>query len=199
MMPDFVLATIVLGWLWLCLWRERWWYLGLLPVVLGMLYPLYTTKPDFFIAPHGKEWAARLEDGRLAVSNIKRDKFAVEQWRQRLGMVDVLDAKGLPPDNKEIRCDDEGCVYRRGAFILAMPIAETAALEDCEHANVVIAPFIITSCAAQQVIDEQALAQHGAHAIYFDGDKARVEFTRKTRGARPWSAGWRSGEEKGGG
>ncbi len=80
-------------------------------------------------------------------------------------MVDVLDAKGLPPDNKEIHCDDEWCVYRRGNLVLAMPIVETAAQEDCEHADIVIAPFMIKSCAAKQVIDEQALEQHGAHVI----------------------------------
>jgi competence protein ComEC len=195
-MPSFVFVAIVLGGLWLCIWREKWRYLGFLPIIIGMMYPFYAKQPDFFITPDGKEWAARLDDGRLAVSNISRNKFAVTQWQQRLGNVEMLDAKGLPPDNQQIRCDDEGCVYRKGAHIVAMPSDETATLEDCSQADIVIAPFIITDCGGKQVVDEQALHEHGAHVIYFDEDQTRLEFARNARGARPWSVGWKNQAEK---
>ncbi|MGB9152244.1 MAG: ComEC/Rec2 family competence protein, partial [Alphaproteobacteria bacterium] len=142
-MPGFALAIIVLGGLWLCIWREKWRYLGLLPIIIGMMYPLYTPKPDFFVTPDGREWAARLDDGRLAVSNLDHDKFSVTQWQQRLGNVETIDSSQLPPDNAQIRCDQEGCVYRHGEHVLAMPEMESATLEDCQHADIIIAPFII--------------------------------------------------------
>ncbi|MDR3424696.1 MAG: ComEC/Rec2 family competence protein [Alphaproteobacteria bacterium] len=195
-MPGIALIAIVLGGLWLCLWREHWRYAGLVPILIGMLYPLYTPSPDFYVAPDGKVWAARLDDGRLAVSNAKREKFAVQQWQQLSGNTEIIDAAGLPPDNPQIHCDDEGCAYRRGKHLLAMPLLDAAALEDCDHADIVIAPVMIKDCAAKQVIDAQALAEHGAYAIYFDGTKARIDFTRDERGARPWSVGWESGEWK---
>ena len=189
-MPGCIFAAIVMGGLWLCLWREKWRYLGVLPIVIGLLYPLYISPPDFFISPEGKEWGARLEDGTLAVSNIKHDKFAVTQWQQRLGNVPAIDAQALPLDHKEIRCDDEGCIYRRKDMIVAMPTKETAALEDCAHADLVIAPFIIKDCVAKQVFDSEAQSTHGAHAIYFNGNKIRIEAARAARGLRPWSVGW---------
>jgi competence protein ComEC len=189
-MPGFALVFVVLGGLWLCIWREKWRYLGLAAIMIGMLYPLYTPKPDFFVTPDGKEWAARLDDGRLAVSNIDHDKFSVTQWQQRLGNVEMIDSTALPPDNRQIRCDEQGCVYRHGTHILAMPDLEATALEDCQHADIAIAPFLIKECAARYIIDDPSLWVHGAHAIYFDGDNVRIESARSNRGARPWSIGW---------
>ena len=191
-MPSYIFAAIILGGLWLCLWREKWRYAAWFPIALGLLYPLYTATPAFFVSPEGTEWAVRLKDGTLVASNIKHDKFAVTQWQQILGNVPILDAQALPPDNKEIRCDDEGCTYTNGNTIIAMPSVETAALEDCEHATIVIAPFVIKDCAAKQVIDEAALETHGAHVIYFSDDKPRIETTRDKRGERPWSIGWKN-------
>jgi competence protein ComEC len=184
------LVVIVLGGLWLCLWRELWRWFGLLPVCLGMLYPLYVPTPDFFITPDGREWAARLEDGRLAVSNLDHDKFSVDQWQQRLGMVQTVDVTELPADNTQIRCDEMGCIYRHGTHTLAMPEIEAAVLEDCAHADMVIAPVEIKDCAAGH-IDDPDLWFRGAHEIYFSGDAMRVEAARTQRGARPWSVGWK--------
>ncbi len=195
-MPDYVLIAIVLGGLWLCLWRQKWRYLGLLPIIIGMIYPLYTTLPDFFLSPNGKVWAAVMNDGRLAVSNAKRDKFAVEQWQKRLGNVDVIDAKILPSDNGQILCDDAGCVYRRGEMIVAMPIIEAAALEDCDFADIIVAPFTINECNANKIIDVQTLDAHGAHAIFFEKNGPQYKFSRDSKGARPWSVRWISTKEK---
>jgi competence protein ComEC len=188
-MPGGALIAIVLGGLWLCIWREKWRYAGLLPILIGMLYPLYMPLPDFFITPDGHEWAARLDDGRLAVSNLDHDKFAVTQWQQRLGNAPLIDVLQVP-DNPQIRCDDAGCIYRKDGYILAMPILEPAALEDCQQADTVIAPFVIKDCAAKYKIDDPDLWFHGAHAIYFENGKIKIESARTHRGARPWSVGW---------
>ena len=189
-MPAAVLIIIVAGALWLCLWQKRWRWLGLIPLVLGALYPLYTSLPDILIAPDGSEWAARLEDGRLAVSNLDRDSFVVDQWQQRLGNPPVVDIDALPPEETRIRCDDAGCVYRRDSFILALPQLEPAALEDCEHAGMVAAPFVIRDCAAR-AIDEPQFWRHGAHSITFADGVPRVEYVRVRRAERPWSPGWK--------
>src|SRR5262249_41671897 len=61
-MPAAALGAVVIGGLWLCLWRRRWRFLGLVPIAVGMLYPLYTTLPDFMVTADGKQWAARLDD-----------------------------------------------------------------------------------------------------------------------------------------
>lgn len=188
-MPSYALVAIVLGGLWLCLWQKKWRIWGLLPIAIGLLYPLYTRTPDFFVSPNGKAWAAKLEDGRLAVSSSKREKFTISQWRQRLGNVDIIDAGILPPDHREIRCDPEGCVYRKNEQIVAMPLVASAAAEDCKRADIVVAPFVINECSASRVIDQNALHRHGAHALYFKNGHVEVSVSRPEKGQRPWSHG----------
>jgi competence protein ComEC len=192
-MPALALIAVVLGGLWLCLMRRRWRFFGLIPIMLGMLYPLYTAQPDFMVSPDGKDWAARLDDGRLAASTLKHDKFAFEQWQERLGNPELVDVKDLSPDEKQLRCDDAGCVYRKSGHVLALPKIESAALEDCEQADIVVAPFVIKDCAAPHVIDDPELWNHGAHAIYFENRGGmRIDHARERRGMRPWSVGWKA-------
>ena len=191
-MPAFVLGMLVVGGLWLCLWKRNWRWLGLIPVFIGALYPFYTPKPDFMVLADGKEWATRLDDGRLAISNLDREKFAVGQWQERLGMPETVDVFQLPPDFDQLRCDDLGCVYHKEGKILAMPALESAALEDCEKADGVIAPFSLKDCQAPLVIGDFELWRHGSYAIYFKGGNMRVTYSREKRGERPWSVGWRN-------
>ncbi|HUY68750.1 MAG TPA: ComEC/Rec2 family competence protein, partial [Alphaproteobacteria bacterium] len=96
-MPAAALAAMTLGGLWICLWRRRWRWLGLAPILLGALYPFYTVQPDFLVAPDGGTWAARLEDGRFAVPNLRHEKFVIEQWQERLGDPQIVAAADLPP------------------------------------------------------------------------------------------------------
>jgi len=190
-MPWGALVAICFGGLWLCIWRLRWQWLGLLPILIGGLYPLYTAKPDVMIAPDGKVWAARLADGRLAVSNLDRDAFVYQQWQQRLGNPPVVDINELPPTEKQLRCDEMGCVYNLGGNPIALPIMESAALEDCDHTSAIIAPFAIRDCHAYYVVDERQFWLHGSHVIYGDGSLLRITHARPRRAMRPWSVGWK--------
>jgi competence protein ComEC len=191
-MPAFVLVMIVLGGLWLCLWQKRWRYLGLIPILIGAFYPFYTPKPDIMIAPDASEWAARLDDGTLAVSNLDRATFITSQWQQRLGNVPVVDVTALPPSETQLRCDEAGCVYRHGTYSVALPELPAAVREDCAHAAVVIAPVVIHDCAAPVVIDEPLFWRHGAMTLIFAGDTVHIAHARARRGERPWSPGWKN-------
>jgi hypothetical protein len=167
---------------------------GVLPVLIGMAYPFYVARPDLLIAPDGQEWAVRLEDGQLAVSSLRHDKFAVTQWRERLGNPHLTYAPSLQ-NNAALRCEDESCVIHRHGVTVALPARAEAALEDCRHADIVVAPFVICECAAPTVVDAVALAQHGAHALTFANRKARIDWVQARRGGRPWSLGWTSGKD----
>lgn len=197
-MPGGALIAVTLGVLWLCIWQKRWRFLGLLPILIGAAYPLYTPLPDVIVSPDGKEWAALLDDGRLAVSNLDREKFIVTQWQQRLGNVQTVDVTELSPAETQVRCDDMGCVYRHGGHVVAFPILGAAAIEDCRQANMVIAPFRIADCAAETVIDEHDFWKHGAYAVYFKGDAANAKYAQERRGERPWDEGyaWRVTHEQ---
>lgn len=216
-MPWQALAAASFGGLWLCIWKRSWRWWGLIPIFISCFYPLYTPKPDVMIAPNGKVWAARLDDGRLAVSNLDRDTFIYTQWQQRLGMPELVDVFELQDNsmaearlreggeatvpqssraqNNQLRCDNAGCIYNLGTHKIAFPELNGAALEDCEMADVVIAPFVIKDCSSAQssrakIIDEPEFWFHGSHAIYKNGDGLRIEEDRPRRALRPWSVGW---------
>ncbi len=189
-MPWAALVAITFGGLWLCIWKLRWRWLGLLPIVIGALYPIYTSKPDVMIAPNGKVWAVRLDDGRLAVSNLDRDEFVYTQWQQRLGNPPLVDSTAMTDSDTQLRCDEAGCVYRLGKNLIAFPVLESTTLEDCERVKVIIAPHIIRDCAAAHSLDEPEFWHHGSAAIYTDGEGLRIEHSRDHRAMRPWSVGW---------
>ena len=189
-MPDVALILIVVGGLWLCLWRMKWRYAGLALILAGACYPLYTTTPDFLVTDDGKQWAAVLNDGRMVVGNLDREKFTVTQWQQRLGFPDALDVDELPANETQVRCVDAGCVYTKHGHILAIPKVEAAALEDCARADIIVGNFVMRDCKARTIIDDPALWHKGAHALYISEGNVRVETVRERRGQRPWSAGW---------
>lgn len=189
-MPPIALILIGLGGLWLCIWRRGWRFLGLLPIMMGVCYPFYTPLPDVIIAADGKQWAARMEDGRLAVSNLDRDAFEVTQWQQRLAMPSLVDVFELTPRDRRLRCDDAGCVYAKEGEKVAFPILDAALLEDCEQAQIIVTSVDVKTCDAASLIDHNALWQHGAHALYFYQDAVTVTTNRSERGLRPWSPGW---------
>ncbi len=195
-MPSAALIAIVLGGFWLCLWRGKVRHWGWLPIGLAMLYPLYTRAPDVYVAPDGKQWAAMLEDGRLAVASTKRNRFTLEQWRQRSGNAELVDAKILPESDSRMRCDDKGCVYHNGLQSVFFPKAESAMQEGCGGASIVVAPFDVGKCGKATVIDAQALRKHGAHAVFFENGAARIDYSREDNGGRPWSPGWKNDFER---
>lgn len=190
-MPWQALAAIVVGGLWLCIWKLRWRWFGLLPIMIGSLYPFYTAKPDVMMSPDGKVWAVRLDDGRLAVSNLDRDAFVYTKWQQRLGNPALVDASELPASETRLRCDTLGCVYQKRDQIIAFPALEAAAMEDCEQASVILAPFQVSDCGAETVIDEPRFWNEGAQALFIErSPNVRVETGRLHRALRPWSVGW---------
>src|SRR3990167_3529068 len=67
-MPAAALMIVVLGGLWLCLWRKSWRWFGLAPVAAGMLAIVLTERPDVIVSGSGKLIAVRGADGALALS-----------------------------------------------------------------------------------------------------------------------------------
>ena len=170
-MPGVALALMTIGGMWFCIWRLKWRWLGVIPLAIGCMYPLYAPKPDVMIAPDGKVWAARLDDGRLAVSNLDRDEFIYTQWQQRLGMPTLVDIYELTDKDQQLRCDNAGCIYNLGDKRIAFPTLESAVYEDCEQANVIVAPFVIC---VSSMTGPAAPCGHGAWV----GDANRSSFHR---------------------
>src|SRR3974390_1912053 len=71
--PVSALLTIVLGGLWIALWRRRWRWLGFVPIAAGFAVIAVSAPPDIFIPRDGQSLAVRNSDGRLVILGAHLD------------------------------------------------------------------------------------------------------------------------------
>jgi len=187
--PDFGLALMVLGGLWLCLWQERWRRWAVLPIAIGVLSPLVSPLPDVLVSGDGRAWAVRLGDGRLAAWSERGNRFAIETWSRRNGQLAPAPWPGAMEDTGErsLRCDRLGCVYQAMGRAAALVRDPAALAEDCTVADAVISAVPVRRQCRNLpvVIDRFDLWREGAHALWL-GPRLRVESVRARRGERPW-------------
>jgi competence protein ComEC len=189
-MPLAGLILVTLGGLWLCLWRRRWRYCGVVAIVAGMASMLLTQTPDILVADDGKLLAVKARDGRL-VLNTQRNSLATETWLRRAGQSesDRWPSQGEGAGGL-LTCDSLGCFYRRADHIVALAWSTEALLEDCHQADLVISlePVREPCPSAQRVIDRFDLWRQGGHAIWLRPGLIEVATVAERRGNRPWVA-----------
>ncbi len=187
--PVSAIVLISLGGLWIALWRMRWRWFGVVPVLAGLVMAFTNTPPDLLIARDGSTVAIRGDDGALRLLRKPADKYSAEEWLKRDGDDrDISTIVATPRDG--VRCDSEGCVARRkDGLVIASAFRPTALTEDCETANIVISasPTRRLCTGPKLVIDRFDVARNGAYAIWFDGTTPQIETVREVRGARPWN------------
>ncbi|MDE0203784.1 MAG: ComEC/Rec2 family competence protein [Rhodospirillaceae bacterium] len=191
-MPAAALLAISVGGLWLCLWRSRWRFLGILVIGSGIVLAGLERRPDILVDGDAKVMAARGEDGRLWISTRQRGRFVSDIWLRRDGQAETptwpRDGKSAPAAG--IRCDTLGCIQRRGDRTIAFVRDPRAFEEDCRRAELVVSavPSWDLCEGPETVVDRFDLWRGGGHAIWLDEDGARVESVARARGERPWVA-----------
>lgn len=190
---DETILLVILGGLWLCLWKQRWRYLGLVPMLFAGVLHLSASRPDILIEPEGRLFAVRGGDGRLLISDAKINRLARETWVRRDGgsSLEPFPKMGASKDGR-LRCDPAGCLYRHEGVVVALPRRSQALDEDCRSADLIVAPFRVTGrCAsARMVIDADDIHRDGAIAIRIGGQgQISMETVRERRGKRPWALG----------
>lgn len=199
-MPNWGLAVITIGGLWLCLWRRGWRWLGTAGLLLGIVSPWLMPGPDMLLAGDGRLTAARAADGRhyYISGSFPPRSFVGEIWLQRLAMPPLHPWPALRRNQTEgragadgsLRCDPDGCSWRYNGFLAALPKVPKAITEDCRHADIVIAlqmPIRYRCPSARIVIDRFDLWRDGAHMLFLDRKTGlRVVTVASLRGQRPW-------------
>jgi competence protein ComEC len=198
-LPIGGLVLVALGGLWLCLWRRRWRYAGLLGLLAGLASLWGQQGPDMLVSDDGRLMAVRMADGGLSVSERRREKRTAEDWLELEGRGASLywPENGISPDGR-LRCDGLGCIYRTGGRTVALLRDGMAHDEDCRIADILISQRPIRGhCPAPSlVIDRFDLWRHGAAAIWLDEDEIRVRTVAEYQGARPWSSRKSRGRER---
>lgn len=184
-MPAIAMPLVVLGGLWLLLWTRSWRWLGLLPMIGGVLAVLLSRGPDMLVDEKGKMVAIRGADGRMDIIGGGRKSFARETWLRRDAQKDEIDQR---PEG--LSCDSVGCVYTaRQDKVIALVEQGDALADDCARADIVISavPAFSRCRGPDIVIDRFDLWRGGARAIWFDDGTYRVQTVAAEQGVRPWS------------
>jgi competence protein ComEC len=189
-MPDWGLALVVLGGLWLCLWQGRWRWPAILVILAGALSPATFTAPDLLAGGEGRRVALRDATGQLWVASRRGGGFVLDTWaRQAFAGAVVTWPELEPAAGGQLICDPLACVYRKEAQS-AVVLLDPRAAEDCAFADVVVSlePLRRTPCRAPAVvIDRFDLWRYGAHAVWLTPQGPRVATVAGQQGDRPWS------------
>lgn len=199
-MPTAGLVLIALGGLWLCLWRRRWRFGGLLAVALGLASSLLLRPPDVLATGDGRLLGVRGPQGELLLSTTRAKRFEAGIWQRRLGLprprawsevtdLEATDPATVDPD-ATLSCDLLGCLYRARGQSVALVLDGRALLDDCARSSVVVSTEPIrrreTCVGPRAVIDRFDLWRAGGHAVWLSGTGVRVESVAQHRGRRPW-------------
>jgi len=188
-MPQAGLAAVVLGGLWLALWRRRWRCWGVLPVLAGLASPALTVPPDVLVSGDGKLLAVRAADGGLSLSSVTATRFTATTWSRRDGHDGTSSPwprAGRSADGR-LSCDALGCIYRKDGRTVALTREVSALAEDCGAVDAVVSLEPARRCRAPLVIDRWVLLRNGTHALYVHPGGVRAESVRDRRGQRPWT------------
>jgi competence protein ComEC len=183
--PSWSVALMMGGGLWIALWRRGWRWLGLIPIIAGIIFVPMVHPPDILVAQDGRTVALRLDNGRLALMQKPTDKYAAASWLRRAGDDRLPDeAIGGPG----LKCDALGCIAHLRGTLVAVDTRAEALSEDCANADVVISavPAHRLCNGPRLVVDHRDALFGGAHAIWL-GPSLRIEKAEDARGLRPWT------------
>lgn len=185
-MPVWGLVAAALGGLWLCLWRRRWLYVGLVGIAAGLMSIGLRAPPDILVSPDGRLMGVRDDTGQLVLSSTTRDKRTARTWLEKEGQ---RQARAWTSEVRGMRCDGLGCIYRTKGQIVALISDPRALADDCRLADIVISAVPVRrACpSAQLLVDRFSLWRYGGHAIWLD--RLRVLSVAQRRGERPWTNG----------
>jgi competence protein ComEC len=199
MTPAISLLLVVVGFLWLTLWRERWRFFGLVPMLAAIPLAMAAQQPDILVSEDGTTVAVRGTDRRLSIMGGKGERFTIENWLR----ADADPRQADAPDLREgVRCDPLGCISElagEGALI-SLVLKPDGFAEDCRRADIVVSHLDAPPwCAAEaMVIDRSELRRRGAHALYREydaksGPTFRIEAAYPEH-PRPWMRAFSTGE-----
>jgi competence protein ComEC len=184
--PTYAFALMVMGGLWFALWGTRWRLLGVVPVVLGIMLAPAGQRPDMLIGRGAELVAVRGADGNLAALASSGSAFELARWLEHDG--DGRKAADVGKGSV-FRCDRLGCTATVRGTRVAIASSPAALRDDCSAAAIVVLKFArARGCnPSGALIDADDITAHGAHALYIDAGRVRVETVANYRGDRPWA------------
>lgn len=195
-MPDWAFAVMVLGGLWLAIWREgRVRVAGVVPILAGAAAALSSPRPDLLVTGDGRHLAIVAEDG---TPFLLRER-AKDYIRGLLGETAAFDGE-LPAldDWPAARCSLDSCIAildrgERRWTVLAVRSGQKLEWNEltaaCTNADIVIADRRLPqACHARSLrLDARELARTGGLTIKL-GVEPELSTVASEIAGHPWSA-----------
>lgn len=198
-MKVIAFGLVLLGGLWLCLWRERWRYWGLAPAFVGGLIIASTRAPDIYITGDGRHVGIRNDQGELAMLRTSSGDFIRDMIRENAGVEGESQAL---EDWPNADCNSDSCLVTlrqdgRDWQILATRsshyISALALSAACRRADIVVSGrWLPASCQPRWLkADRRLLSQVGGMTINLENQK--ISTALGWTGRHQWTR-YRSGE-----
>ncbi len=197
-MPRGAFALMIVGGLWIALWRTRARRLGLIPFVAGAVWALATPPPDIIITGDGRHLAIRRADGGMAILRNRAGDYVRDMLSEVSGYDGTLSAISELP---EARCSRDLCLFDVAPDVSAesgrtwrvlatrsgylVPWREMIAA--CAAADIVVADRRLPpGCTPRWLkVDRNLSARTGGLAISL-GERPHVETVAARVGDHPW-------------
>ncbi|TAH32409.1 MAG: ComEC family competence protein [Alphaproteobacteria bacterium] len=191
--PAITAASVlwmVFGGLWLMLWLRPWRYFGLIPIAIGLILAWHIVLPDVMVADDAELLAVRTEQGLLALSNVKREKFIAQIWNKYYGQADSLDWRDeslWQGGNRQVRCDALACIYNIGERRVSFVRKPAAFVEDCGQVDVIVtAMYAPRNCGAKIIMDRAYFKENGVTSLSLQNGQWYAEPVDAASRGRPW-------------
>ena len=185
-MPIGAFALMILGGLWLALWRTKVRRLGLLPLLAGAAWALTTPRPDLVVTGDGRHLAVRTADGNVALLRDRAGDYVRDMLAENGG---VTGEPLLLAEQADARCTRDLCLARAGALtVLATrsvyPVDLGQLKAACAAADIVVSERRLPrTCRPRWLkLDRPALARTGG--VVVAGESIRTVSSPGDR--HPW-------------
>jgi len=163
--PPAAFLLVVVGLLWMGLWRRRWRWWGAAPLVLGGFLALTAAPPDLLVTGDGKHLAVRTPEGGLALLRPRAGDYVRDLLAELSGAEpDFVDLEGAPAG----ACSDALCLYELPASERRWRILAT------RSRDLVRWDEMVAACAAADIVVSDRTLPQGCRPRWLKADRAML-------------------------
>ncbi|MFT9099518.1 MAG: ComEC/Rec2 family competence protein, partial [Zymomonas mobilis subsp. pomaceae] len=193
MMQASTCLLLMMGWLWLGLWKSRWRLWGIALLLLGLMIVIFTPRPDVLINRDGETIVFKTNPRPLSYRFIwaKNNPYNQDQAATILGFEK---AQQIPPFH-ESACQKSPCMVKtddqRHALLVIRGKAKSPPISLCETSDLVISDQILPESCHPKIakIDPCMLIKTGGMALYWSPKKQgfpQIITTQSGHDQHPW-------------
>jgi competence protein ComEC len=163
--PAWAFLMVLVGLLWMGLWRHRWRWWGAAPLALGALFAFAAAPPDLLVTGDGKHLAVRTPAGELALLRPRAGDYVRDVLAELSGAeAAFVDLDAAPA----AACSDALCVYELAGSDRTWRILAT------RSRDLVRWDQMVAACAAADIVVSDRTLPDGCRPKWLKADRAAL-------------------------